>query len=231
MIKGGLLVNKLIRLLIVLVSMTLVACSSIATKQDTRTADKMLMAHGYSRVKNQAHLTAVQNQFAIEQAAKINAYRKLAKQLYSESLENGLLVADQVIKEEPFRIYLDLFLRQARVVDSQVIADQKMVGMALTLTPRFYACFSTTVARVAQCLKEDDKVQFTRIGYQTAAMSTVNLSCPECSLALSVSGYSAEKNGLDRGLLNVGLYDSEWIGNMATSTLIRYWYLTHFIFN
>lgn len=223
--------NKLIRLLIVLVSMTLVACSSIATKPAAEAVDKVLMAHGYSRIQHQAHLTSVQNQFSIEQKAKIDAYRNLAKQLYIERLENDLLVADQVIKEERFRIYFDLFLREARVVESQVIADQKRVGMALSLTPRFYSCISTTVARVAQCLREDDKVQFTRIGYQTAAVSTVNLSCPGCSLQLSVSGYSADKNILDRGLLNVGLYDSEWIGNMAVSTMIRYWYLTSFIFN
>jgi len=228
-------VNKLIiKLLLALSMLSLLACSSVDIKpEDTvqRQPDKVLLAKGYSRVQHKAHLTPVQNQFSVEQAATINAYRELAKLVYSEPLSGGLIVADQVIKHESFRIYLDLFLRDARVVESNIFGGQKKIGLALSLTPRFYQCISTTTARVSECLREDNKVPFTRIGYQQAAVSTVNLSCTDCGSQLSVSGFSTQKNRLDREMLNVGLYDSEWLGNMAVSTMIRYWYLTQIIFN
>lgn len=227
--------NKLIIKLVLSLSMlSLFACSSIITQpvdSAIQQPDRVLFAKGYSRLQNLAYLTQLQNQFAVEQAATINAYRELAKLVYSEPLSGGLIVADQVIKQESFRIYLDLFLRDAKVVESNAIGGQKKVVLALTLTPRFYHCISTTTARVAECLREDDKVPFTRIGYQQAPMSTVNISCTDCSSQLSVSGFSKQKNSLDRGMLNVGLYDSEWLGNMAVSTMIRYLYLTQFIFN
>lgn len=228
------MIKLIIKLLLSISLITLVACSSAPTKpvdSVVKKPDKVLRAQGYSRLPPLAHLTQTQNQFAIEQAATVNAYRELAKQLYSESLAGGLIVADQVIKQEAFRVYLDLFLREAKVTESKAVADQKKVVLELTLTPRFYQCISTTAAKASECLREDDKVQFTRIGYKQAPMSTVNISCSDCSSQLSVSGFSTEKNRLDRAMLDVGLYDAGWLGNMATSAMIRYWYLTRFIFN
>lgn len=227
--------NKLTkRLFLTLSMMTLVACSAVVSKNPFATEvekpAKVLTAKGYSRLQKLTYLTDIQNRFAIEQAATVNAYRELAKQVYQQSLGDDLLVADQVIKQEPFRVYLDLFLREAKVVESKFIADQKIVVLALTLTPRFYQCISTTVAKVSKCLLEDDKVQFTRIGYQQAPVQTVNLTCTDCATQLSVSGFSNQKNSLDKAMLSVGLYDSEWLGNMAAATVIRYWFLTQ-IFN
>jgi hypothetical protein len=211
--------------------MALVACSSIETKPAdpvVHNAGKVLRAKGYADLGRLAHLTDAQNQIVAEQNAKINAYRELARQLYKENLASNLVVADQVIKEESFRVYLDLFLREARLVDSKLNANQKRVVLTLVLTPRFYHCISSTVARVESCLREDDKVQFTRIGYQRALESTVNLSCSDCSSQLSVSGFSKEKSALDKALLDVGMYDSQWGGNMAVTTAIRYLYFSRF---
>ena len=218
--------NKIIvRFFLTVVMMTLVACSSAVIKPETlvsHQSDKVLYAKGYSQLRN------AQNQFVIEQVAKTNAYRGLAKQLYNEKLMSNLLVANQVIKDEAFRIYLDLFLREARVVESKFIADQKSVVLALSLTPRFYHCVSSTVALVKSCLREDDKIQFTRIGYQQAALSTVSLSCSDCSSQLSVSGFSKEKSALDREMLNLGLYDAQWVGNVGIAAAIRYFQFTRF---
>lgn len=224
--------NKLIiRLFLTAVFMGQVACSSVETKPAdpvVHKPGKVLRAKGYGDLRGLAHLTDAQNLLAAEQTAKINAYRELAKQLYKEKLASNLAVADQVIKEESFRIYLDLFLREARLVGSRFNAGQKRVVLALSLTPRFYHCISSTAARVENCLREDDKVQFTRIGYQRAAQSTVNLSCSDCSSQLSVSGFSKEKNELDKALLDFGGYDSQWGGNMAVTAAIRYLYFTRF---
>lgn len=227
--------NKLIiKILLTLSMLSLLACSSLSTKSVTtvqQKPDKVLYAKGFSRIYNQAHLSQIQNKFAVEQAATINAYRELAKQVYSEPLPGGIIVADQLIKHDNFRVYLDLFLRDAKVKKSDNMMGRKSVELALALTPRFYHCVSTTQSRVSECLREDDKIPFTRIGYQQAPVSTVNISCSDCGSQLSVAGFSKQKNPLDRGMLSVGLYDSEWLGNMAVSTMIRYWYLTQWIFN
>jgi len=227
-------VNKLLRLMWVVVSMALVACSSLSIKSDedaVKVPDKVIQVKGSSRLQRLRHLTQKQNQFALEQAATINAYRALAKLLYNEQLTDDLLVADQVIKAEVFRVYLDLYMRYAKVIESTNIYDQKNVKLSLTLTPRFYHCLSTSVERVSACLYEDGKIQYTRIGYKHAPVSTVNVSCSDCSSQLSVSGFSKQKNGLDSALLNMGGYDMEWIGHTGSSAFIRYLYLTNIVFN
>lgn len=228
-----------LRLLLVTLLTLLAACSSVTTKtvssvnQVEGKVSIILMADGFSRQSNSPQRTKIQNQYSAEQMAKIVAYRALAKQLYLVRLNDRLAVADQVIKDESFRIYFDLFLREARVVNKLVIAGQQKISLALALTPRFYRCFSSTVAKVSQCLQEDNKMAFTRIGYQQAALSTVNLSCTssDCAQQLHISGFSEEKRGFDNTLLNVGFYDTEWAINTALNAVFNYLVITHLFFN
>ena len=215
--------------------MMLAGCSSVDIKTSDSSSsvdNKVLLASGYSQLRIRPQLTPAQNVFATEQSAKLNAYRELAKQLYTEALADDLVVADQVLKNEAYRIFLDLFLREAQVVESAMIADQKKIALALSLTPRFYQCISSTVAVVSQCLQEDNKIPFTRIGYQHAPVSTVNLSCAssDCAAQLSVSGFSKEKNAVDSAMLDYGLYDAEWTVNMTLKTMLRYFFLSEQVF-
>lgn len=215
-----------------------VGCSSFATKTAEKSsqlnshASIVLMADGFSQQRNIAQLSQIQNQYAAEQMAKIMAYRSLAKQIYPVILEGEHTVADQVIRDESFRIYLDLFLREAKVVDSKILAGQQKVSLALTLTPRFYQCFSSTEARVSQCLREDNKMQFTRIGYHQAALSNVNLSCTrsDCGQQLHIAGFSKQQSGLNNTLLNAGFYDAEWTVNTGLNAIFNYFVITQFFF-
>lgn len=202
------------------------ACTSVATKPVASTTKiyKTLYADGYSQFRNIPQLTQVQNQYAAEQAAKLNAYRELAKQLYLEQLSEELVIADQVLKNDLYRVYLDLFLREANIIKSTQIAEQNKITLQLNLTPRFYHCFSFTVKTVTGCIQEDNKIPYTRVGYQHVPLSTINLSCAstDCSTQLVVSGFSEEKNALDRTMLDYGLYDSEWTVNIALRAALRY---------
>ena len=235
------LMKKLtLRVLLSISVIMLTACSSLTTKPQDSTstsdstvivADKVFQASGYSTLRSQPQLTQVQNQYAVEQKAKLNAYRDLALQIYREKLFDGRIVADQVIEHEAYRIYLDLFLREARVMESRHIADQQKVALELNLTPRFYQCFSATVAGVMQCLREDNKVPFTRVGYQKVPVSTLNLACSDCADQLSIAGFSKEKNSVDSALLNVGLYDSQWMVDMGVKLLLNYLYLSQIVFD
>ncbi len=221
----------------ILILVVLAGCSSVSTKSvdsvdkySAYIANKVLQAKGYSKL---SQFTEIQNELVIEQSAKLNAYRDLAKQLYSTKLSEQLAIADQVIKDEIYRIYLDLFLREARIVESTNIADQRMVILELDLSARFYHCISTTVNVVSKCLQEDNKIPFTRIGYQQATKSTVNLACAtsNCGAQISVSGFSKEKSALNSALQNAGLYDTEWTINIALRSMVQYFLSTGHLLN
>jgi len=230
----------ILRIVIVMALLALVSCaSSTNTKEakvvvdEAKVVTRSLMANGYAKRRQLPELTLVQNQFAMEQSAKLNAYRELAKQLYKEPLVDNVLVADQVIKNELYRIYVDLYLREAVVIKSSNIADLQKIVLNLNLTPRFYRCASSTVKIVSQCLREDNKVAFTRIGYQIADKSTVDMSCASlsCTPQMSVSGFSSKPKPMDNAMLNAGLYDAGWSANMAFKSMLRYLVLTGIVFN
>lgn len=225
------MVKKVIlRLFFLLAVMVLSSCSSLGLKASNKhVTNRVLQAYGYSQISNNPQLTEIQNRFSTEQAAKINAYRLLAEKVFNEKLVGNLQVADQIIKHESYRIYLDVFLREAKVIGYSSIVDQKRVSLELSLTPRFYQCFSTTIEVVSKCLNEDGKIPFTRVGYQQVPVSTVNMACAssDCFGELSVSGFSREKNIVDQTLLNFGLYDTEWTVNMALKAWLRYYFLSY----
>ena len=65
-----------------IVIMIMAACSSVAINFDdsvVKMPDKVLYAQGYSKLQRLTYLTDIQNKFAVEQAATIKAYRKLAE--------------------------------------------------------------------------------------------------------------------------------------------------------
>jgi len=221
------LVKKIIsRIIFVLVLSTLFACTSATKKPVAPIAktNKTLYADGYSQIRNIPQLTQIQNTYAANQAAKSEAYRELARQLYGEYLSKEILVADQVLKDDLYRVYLDLFLRGARMINSTQFAEQNKVTLQLTLTPRFYQCISFSTQTVSNCIKEDNKTPYTRVGYQDVPLSAVNLSCAsaDCSTQLMVSGFSKEKSRIDSTLLDYGFYDSEWTVNVGLRSALRY---------
>ncbi len=219
----------ILKFILALILSSLLACTPASKKQPlaetTLKLSKTLFADGYSQVRNIPQLSKIQNQYAAEQAAKLQAYRELAKQLYLEQLrENNNVVADQVLKNDRYRIYLDLFLREAKVIEFLQGVQQNKVTLKLNLTPRFYHCISSSLTIVSHCLQEDGKALYTRVGYQSVPLSTVNLSCSSsnCATHLDVSGFSTGKSNLDSTLLDYGFYDSEWTVNVALRSALRY---------
>lgn len=222
--------------MIIINFLILTACSSTPQKvldssSTSQQTGKVLLASGYSKPLPDPQLTLLQNQTIAEQTAKLEAYRALAIKLYNEKLSNGRIVANQIIQNEAYRIYLDLFLRDARVVESNRFAGQQKIALELTLTPHFYQCFSTE-DKVTRCIQESNKVPYTRLGYQQAPVSTINISCAssDCGDQLSMSGFSEEKKGLDSTLLNHGFYDTEWSINTVWRTALRYVFLSQIVF-
>ncbi len=214
-------------ILILAMSLIAAACSLTANKmvdeKEMLVADETITVSGHSQIDRV--ITASQQQrFAAEQSAKLNGYRQLAAILYQKRLADGRVVGGQVMKNEAYRLYFDIFLRNAKVVNWQVLGNTLYTSMALTVTDRFYQCIASDSGFLAQCLQEENKLPFTRLGYNSAQVKTINLACGsiDCNGLLDVGGFSHGKNAFDRGLLNVGLYDAEWLLNTSSRLFANY---------
>lgn len=197
-------------------------CSSMAGKSAELPASKTLVAAGYSRFDDSGHISVNQRWLSAQQAAKLDAYRGLADQLYAEVLAPNKTVGSQVVGNEGHRVYLDTYLRQAQAADYRTVKDTLKATLQLTLTPRFYRCINGDAAVVNQCLQEDGKLALTRLGYKSASVVSANLACAarDCSDQLSVQGFAKDRHPVDDVLLDVGLYDVEWIGHTGINLLL-----------
>lgn len=220
--------------LILLATLMLTGCAHVDSRDSANlapTMTKTLVASGYSRFNDSMGGQKInQRWYSAQQLAKLNAYRGLADQLYYEPLvKNGSqgvnkTVGTQVISDEVYRIYLDTYLREAQAVDYLTVKDSLKATLQLKLTPRFYQCMGGDITQVRQCLKEDDKLAFTRLGYKTANVASSNMACgtPDCSDQLYVKGFSKDRNTVDDALLDAGFYDAEWTVNTGARTLFNY---------
>lgn len=215
---------------IVLLMLALSGCASVNVHEEVSTS-KTLVASGDSQFNNSGQLSVNNRWLSAQQLAKLNAYRGLADQLYYEPLGENKTVGSQVISHEVYRVYLDIYLRGAHASDYQTVRNNLKTTLELTLTPRFYQCMSGDVALARQCIQEDDKLAFTRLGYKTATKTTANLACDrvDCSDQFYVSGFSKERNPVDGFLLDAGFYDVQWTVNTGARTLFNYLLINGFI--
>ncbi len=222
-------------ILIGLAACIFAGCSSLGGKTERAvaqpTADKVLHATGFSRFEDNGNVSVNQRWLKAQQAAKLDAYRGLADLLYKEALDGRKTVGSQVISDEAYRVYLDTYLRGARAVDYRTVKDTLKATLELNLTPRFYRCMTGDADVVNQCLQDDKKLQFTRIGYKPAITTSVNMACGnrDCSDQLYVQGFSKDRNAVDDVLLDAGFYDVEWAAHTGANVFGRYLLLQGFI--
>ncbi|AMK77917.1 MULTISPECIES: hypothetical protein [Methylomonas] len=209
----------------VLMVLALNGCAAVGGRNaEVPSAGKTLRASGYSHFDDSGKLGVNQRWLQAQQAAKLDAYRGLADLLYQEKLGNQTTVGAQVMRDEVYRVYLDSYLREARAADYRTIRDNLKTTLELRLSPRFYQCMSGDPALAGQCLQEDNKLAFTRLGYKTATVTSANLACGarDCSDQYYVAGFSKRPNVVDDVLLDAGLYDVEWIANTGLRTIFQY---------
>lgn len=211
--------------MMMLATLMILGCAQVGSRDSIAVTDKTLVASGYSQFADVSVLQKVnQRWLSAQQVAKLNAYRSLADQLYYESLGNNKTVGSQVVQSEVYRVYLDTYLRNAQAVDYLTVKNSLKATLQLKLTPRFYQCMSSDLVGARQCLQEDDKLAFTRIGYKTASVSSKNLACAQldCSDQFFVKGFSKDRNVVDDAMLDAGFYDLEWTVNTGARTLFNY---------
>ncbi|TPQ25409.1 hypothetical protein [Methylomonas koyamae] len=220
---------KALRIIGLAACLGLAACTSLSGKNaESVQQTKTLRASGFSSFDNSGRLSVNQRWLQAQQAAKLEAFRGLADQLYREPLDNGDTVGAKVMRDETYRVYLDTYLRGAAASDYRTVKDNLKATLELQLSPRFYRCMSGGAGNVNQCLQEENKVPFTRLGYKEATVTSANLACGvrDCNDLYYVSGFSKQPNLLDDVLLDAGFYDAQGIVNTGARGFLQY-----FLFN
>lgn len=82
-----------------------------------------LNATGYAAVNNAScsgqceRLAPAQRKLLAMRASRLDAYRVMAEQVYGLRIEGGSTVASLALKDDSFKVYIDAFIRGARVTD------------------------------------------------------------------------------------------------------------------
>lgn len=82
-----------------------------------------LNATGYAAVSNASctgpceRLAPAQRKLLAMRASRLDAYRVMAEQVYGLRIEGGSTVASLALKDDSFKVYIDAFIRGARVTN------------------------------------------------------------------------------------------------------------------
>ncbi|MDB5791568.1 MAG: hypothetical protein JWQ80_1592 [Massilia sp.] len=82
-----------------------------------------LNATGYAAVNNTVcvgqcdRVSPAQRKLLAMRASRLDAYRTMAEQVYGLRIEGGSTVASLALKDDSFKVYIDAFIRGARVTN------------------------------------------------------------------------------------------------------------------
>ncbi len=116
---------KLVAILALAAASLMSACGSvhISTKPlvSTQPAIVTLNATGYGAVNMAScegqcdRVSPAQRKLLAMRAARLDAYRAMAEQVYGLRVEGGSTVGSLALKDDSFKVYIDAFIRGARV--------------------------------------------------------------------------------------------------------------------
>ncbi|MEW9899409.1 LPP20 family lipoprotein [Chitinivorax sp. PXF-14] len=96
-------------------------------------------ATGYGSASTFEGYTAGQRRLLAMRAAKLDAYRSLAEQVYGVRIKGNTTVAAMVAQNDSFRVYLDAYLRGAHVVSVTPMAEGNYeTEIEIELPPDFW---------------------------------------------------------------------------------------------
>lgn len=123
---------------------------------------KTLSAIGYGTVEKSDSYSRSQLKLMAMRASKMDAYRSLAEQLNGIQLRGQTSVENMEVTKDSYQIYLNAYLRGARVKRTSAIASDSYAGdelfeteVELDMTPRFYECINGSSALINQCLQQN----------------------------------------------------------------------------
>lgn len=110
-------------------------------------APTKLSAVGYGSSASYAQYTSSQQKLLAMRAARLDAYRNLAEQIYGFRISGSTSIAAFATQSDTLKSYVDATIRGAKVVSSNAIADGNYeVTVEMELSPQFFGCL-----RGAEC--------------------------------------------------------------------------------
>lgn len=154
---------KLLKFAALVISFLLSSCASTKPSPSPMAlqSNKTLNATGYGTVEKSDKYSRSQIKLMAMRASKMDAYRSLAEQLNGIQLRGQTAVEDMEVNQDSYQVFLNAYLRGARVKRTTPIGSDIYAGddtfetvVELDLTPRFYECINGSSSVINQCLQQ-----------------------------------------------------------------------------
>ncbi len=174
------------------VGLLMTACTTAKTPLPTPSLasfpNKTISATGYGTVEKSDRYSRSQIKLMAMRASKMDAYRSLAEQLNGIQLRGQTTVENMQVTHDSYQIYLNAYLRGARVKRTSAIGSDIYAGddtfetvVELDLTPRFYECINGSSELIHQCLQQNPETSTP--GSEHVAPTTVSSIDSGCNAA------------------------------------------------
>ena len=98
-------------------------CASLTGQSASNNATVRITATGYGATGNFDGYSTGQRRLMAMRASKLDAYRALAEQVYGVRIKGNTTVGALVAQNDGYRVYVDAYLRGARVVSVTPMAE------------------------------------------------------------------------------------------------------------
>lgn len=166
------------------VVLLLSACSAAKTPPTAYMPYKTLTATGYGTVEKSDKYSRSQIKLMAMRAAKMDAYRSLAEQLNGIQIRGQTGVENMQVTHDSYQVYLNAYLRGARVKRTSVIGSDIYAGddtfetvVELDLTPRFYECMNGSSEMINQCIQQGQVAAAPSYEPKPTTLSSINSEC------------------------------------------------------
>lgn len=162
----------------------LTACTTTKAPPTAFLPQKVITATGYGTVEKSDRYSRSQIKLMAIRASKMDAYRSLAEQLNGIQLRGQTTVEDMEVNHDSYQVYLNAYLRGARVKRTSAIGSDIYAGddtfetiVELDLTPRFYECINGSGELINQCLQQNPENPAPGIEHNTPTVSSITPGC------------------------------------------------------
>jgi hypothetical protein len=161
--------------------------------------NKTISAIGYGTVEKSDRYSRSQIKLMAMRASKMDAYRSLAEQLNGIQLRGQTGVENMEVTHESYQVYLNAYLRGARVKRTSAIGSDPYAGddtfetvVELDLTPRFYECINGSSELMNQCFQQNPESPAPSFDQKQPAVSSINSGCnaSDCYNYPNTKGFS-----------------------------------------
>ncbi|MGZ8158186.1 MAG: LPP20 family lipoprotein [Methylobacter sp.] len=181
------------------ISLLMTACTTAKAPPTAFLPHKTISAIGYGTVEKSDRYSRSQIKLMAMRASKMDAYRSLAEQLNGIQLRGNTAVENMQVTHDSYQVYLNAYLRGARVKRTSAIGSDIYAGddtfetvVELDLTPRFYECINGSSELINQCLQQNPESPAPSFDQTPTTVSSINPGCNaiDCYSYPNTKGFS-----------------------------------------